>query len=615
MLLLYAGLASFSLRRESATFDETAHLPAGVSYLERFDFRMNPEHPPLAKAWAAVPIVLSGGPRVNDRGAAWERGDEWTFGFEMLNGPVESAERRDPADLLVPARSMMVVSGMLLGVAVFLWGRELWGDRGGLLALALFALSPTMLTHGRLVTTDLPAALGYVGVCHLAFRYWKRPSSARAAAVGAALGLSALVKFTTLALVAIVPVVLAIAWRTERRPWTNWLRGFALAALVAITTVWAGYGFRWAASPDPLYRLPWSAVEEHAEGSVGTRLAVALRDTHVVPEAFAYGIGYASTRAGARLAYLNGEESYVGWRSYFPVALALKTPPALFALAMWAAAFVWASRRDGPAWLFLVVPPVTYFAISVASNLNIGHRHLAPLEPFAFVACGALAPAVRSRTSRLALAATLVAYAGSAALATPGYLAYFNAFAGGKRGGPAHLVDSNADWGQDLPALRRWMEREGADRVALAYFGTADPRAYGIAYRKVRMVHDFRPHEGSAPPQPGEYLAISVTLLHGVYLDRDREFAESAVRRGTLARVAVDEWLALRDREVAANRDVPDLATWAVAQGRIDRDAADDALASTLWDLVRRIREGLVPVGYAGDSIRIYKLPEVMPPT
>ena len=45
---------AISLRLESATFDETAHLPAGYTYLDRFDFRLNPEHPPLFKAWAAL---------------------------------------------------------------------------------------------------------------------------------------------------------------------------------------------------------------------------------------------------------------------------------------------------------------------------------------------------------------------------------------------------------------------------------------------------------------------------------------------------------------------------------------------------------------------------------
>ena len=60
LLLLFFLAGANSLVRDSATFDETAHLPAGFSYLDRADFRMNPEHPPLSKAWAALPLWLAG---------------------------------------------------------------------------------------------------------------------------------------------------------------------------------------------------------------------------------------------------------------------------------------------------------------------------------------------------------------------------------------------------------------------------------------------------------------------------------------------------------------------------------------------------------------------------
>lgn len=49
LLLLMAILAGGAARRESITFDEIAHIGAGVSYLQKLDMRMNPEHPPLAK--------------------------------------------------------------------------------------------------------------------------------------------------------------------------------------------------------------------------------------------------------------------------------------------------------------------------------------------------------------------------------------------------------------------------------------------------------------------------------------------------------------------------------------------------------------------------------------
>src|SRR5205823_4435252 len=56
LLALLAVLAGGAARRESVTVDEVSHIGAGVSYLQRLDLRMNPEHPPLPKVLAAIPL-------------------------------------------------------------------------------------------------------------------------------------------------------------------------------------------------------------------------------------------------------------------------------------------------------------------------------------------------------------------------------------------------------------------------------------------------------------------------------------------------------------------------------------------------------------------------------
>ena len=58
-LLAIAFFLSFSqIKKESLTFDELAHIPAGYSYLTQQDYRINPEHPPLAKDLAALPLLF-----------------------------------------------------------------------------------------------------------------------------------------------------------------------------------------------------------------------------------------------------------------------------------------------------------------------------------------------------------------------------------------------------------------------------------------------------------------------------------------------------------------------------------------------------------------------------
>jgi hypothetical protein len=92
----------------------------------------------------------------------------------------------------------------------------------------------------------------------------------------------------------------------------------------------------------------------------------------------------------------------------------------------------------------------------------------------------------------------------------PYQLAYFNRFAGGPEAGARYLDDSNIDWGQDLPSLAGWQSEHGVRPLALWYFGTDDPAAYGIQSRPLS-------DEEVRQPQRAVY-AISVNNLIGLKL-------------------------------------------------------------------------------------------------
>jgi hypothetical protein len=223
----------------------------------------------------------------------------------------------------------------------------------------------------------------------------------------------------------------------------------------------------------------------------------------------------------------------------------------------------------------------------------------------------AIGPAATWLAQRGARAIAAVALTGSCfvscALATPRYLSYFNVAAGGPRGGAKHLVDSNIDWGQDLPRLKRWMDARRVKDIDLAYFGTADPHAYGIEFRKVALYMDFFPDLPVVGPQPGRYLAASVTFLEGIYLDADRAFATEIVRRGFVARSKIEEYLVDSRARRASGLPLVHVADWMAARGLIDaehRRAAEDVIPAA-W--LRQVRDTMTPVGWAGDSIAIYR--------
>ena len=64
----------------------------------------------------------------------------------------------------------MILFTVALGVLIFVIARKLFGARAAVFAVALFSFEPTVLAHGRVVQTDMPAAFGYL--LFLFVLYW-----------------------------------------------------------------------------------------------------------------------------------------------------------------------------------------------------------------------------------------------------------------------------------------------------------------------------------------------------------------------------------------------------------------------------------------------------------
>ncbi len=504
---LQAGLAVHAMRGNSATFDEGAHLPAGYTHLTLGDHRLNPEQPPLVKLLAAAPLLaLRPVVRTDDR--AWAEARQWEFGRRFLY-------RWNDADrLLFLGRLPIVALASFLLVAVFVEARRRFGAVAGAAALGLAALSPEVLAHGALVTTDLAFALFFFLSVVAFTRALESATPGRLAAAGLATGAAFATKFSAPILVPVLLLLGLLGGRVRR------LAGsLAVVGLSALLVVWASYGFRPALSPDPAVRAAGRApLDAPAEG---LQRAVALAgNAGLVPEDYARGLLFVMRHSEARPTFLLGELSDHGFPHYFLVTFLLKTPVPLLLLTL--LALFRAPRLDRRAAAFLWLPVLVYVVVTSTRGLQIGHRHLLPLYPFLFVAAGeALAwLSSRRRPVGLALAALLgLWYAGGTLLNHPHHLAYFNEIAGGPANGWRRLVDSNLDWGQDLKRLAAWMRANGVARIKLSYFGSADPSYYGIdaealpGYTSPHATHVVR------EIRPGDVVAVSATNLQGVYVD------------------------------------------------------------------------------------------------
>ena len=201
-------IALFSIKDDSLTMDELAHLPAGYSYLTQKDMRLNPEHPPLIKSLAAFPLLFIKDINFPSYIREWQEdvNGQWGFGNYFL------FQAGNPADKMIFwSRIPMILLLVLLGFYIFKWAKELFGQKAGLLSLFLFSFSPTFLAHGRLVTTDLGAAFGVVFASYYFLKALKDPQSKNIILAGIALGVAQLLKFSLILLLPLF-VFLAFIW-------------------------------------------------------------------------------------------------------------------------------------------------------------------------------------------------------------------------------------------------------------------------------------------------------------------------------------------------------------------------------------------------------------------
>ena len=219
--------------------------------------------------------------------------------------------------------------------------------------------------------------------------------------------------------------------------------------------------------------------------------------------------------------FLMGRVSQTGWWYYFPCAFAFKsTPVELLLTALLAVSLLislrapWSSfRQADPGLQSILVVSGVFLAMLLTARINIGHRYLVVLYPLLILAASdRLAGWLQARPWLFGvLGGLLLGGQGISNLAiAPHFLAYFNRFCGGPEQGWRLLVDSNIDWGQDLPALEQQLRSFADGPVALQYFGTARPEAYGIKADRIEKL--------SRPPDAYRTLAISASCLQGLYV-------------------------------------------------------------------------------------------------
>ncbi len=513
-------------RANSITWDEDDHIYAGYMSWKHGDFGLNPEHPPLVKLLAAVPLLNLSlkMPPLQNR----------SFKIEAFLDGKDFVFQNDADKILLRARMAASLLALLLAVLVFLAAQEMFGTGAAFIALALLTFDPTMLAHGAVVGTDIGCSCFMFASIYAFYRYVKAPSVTRLVVTGLAAGLALASKHST---ILIFPMLLLLATCEVLRsgnpneeygsvPRSKRAIRLAIALLVlgviSVGVLWSFYGFRYKARGEGQeLNPPLSEFVQRLSRPRDVRLLNTVASLHLLPESYIYGLADVRIMSDFYASYLFGKDYPKGVWYYFPAAFVIKSSLTfllMLSIAVWAIAS--GKLRAWREILYLTIPPAVYFAVAVGSGMNIGVRHILPVYVFLSVLIGGAAWKLveQNRLWLYAVVGLLIFQAISVTRTYPAYIAYANELWGGPSQTYKYLTDSNVDWAQQLKATKRYLDRRGVKDCWFVYFGegVVDTHYYGIPCKPLPTADSLWVNEpAEAPPAIDGPVLISAGDLSG----------------------------------------------------------------------------------------------------
>lgn len=446
----------------SITSDEIDHLHAAYRYWQCNDFGWNPEHPPLVKLVAGLPLQFM---KITDPlpqacGIMDNKADDFVVGHAFVFA--------NPEKMLTAARFGASLFAVLLLLTVWFVARKMFGPPVAVLCGVLVAFDPNFLAHGALVTTDIAAAFSVLLATYMLYRYVLEPNFTRLVALGLATGMAVCAKHSMIVLAVILPALLALdvlLFSSEGRG-RRLLRcagAMLLVGAIALTVLWAAYGFRYAARPGGA--AVWSPARlPYAHGTVPTKVIPQLERWHLMPQAYLAGLQDVLVESEiGRPSFLLGKRYRGSNWFYFPVASAIKFTLPVLLMAVISAFSLRFWRTKLRELVFLLFPLLAFLGFSMRSGLNIGIRHLLPVLPLLIVfgAAGTWSLLRERKWGIVAMSALLLFQVATSLHTYPNYLSYANELWGGRARLTVILRTPMSTGGR----RRRWLALTSTKRI------------------------------------------------------------------------------------------------------------------------------------------------------
>ena len=534
LLVIFFVQAVTSMLQKSPTADEAAHhIAPGYSFMKTRDFRLNSTGPPLMEELSAIPLLFMKDLKISIDHPSWAEIQRTEFSRQFLF--VDNVDKVDR--IVFWSRVPIVLTGVFLGFLVFLWSSRLYGFKSGVFALFLYAFSPTILAHTRLVTMDMGASCFIFLAVFCFYLYCKNPSFRNLIFSGVAFGLAQLSKYTAVYLYLLYLVFFLLIWFCSKRDFMvdykisrnikNFFFSIVFILLIGNFIVFCGYFFE-------MKPLLLNDID------VGEKIAffekfitrVFGNNSELLKEKF---ISFALNQSIPFSTYIMGflgasnqtlvEHKFVpmifgnynpdGWRYYYIIVFLLKTSFSVLILLVIAVLFSRGLKKDRMSELFITIPVILLMMLTMLSVLQLGVRYILPIYPFLFVYISKIANVniqdnkgfIQRRLVYILILFFGFCHLFSSVKVFPHYLPYFNILAGGPSNGYKYLTRVNSDLGQELKGLAKYLDRNDIRSVKISYWGFAPPEIYNINYLPINDKEKEMPEQ--------DVYAISVHQIDG----------------------------------------------------------------------------------------------------
>ena len=479
VLLLHASLLAWSALRISVAFDESAHLPAGLSYWRHAQFDIFSSTPPLPRLLGSWPALLLSPsiPDIDKFKTVPPEARPFLYAEMFLN-----ENRGQYRRIFLFSRLGIIVVSCIGCWLVYHWASRLYDPTAALIPAAAYALCPNIIAHGSIVGTDMPTAVAMTAALYAWWRFCSDQTIKRWVLATLLVALSMLCKQTAILLWG---GMLIMAWSLiprRRVAWSRFSMAYIGTVLATLILVNAGYLFQASFKPLAEYKFTSPRFQSLQARVPGLRLplpAPLVEGSDMISMEMQNGFS----------AYLLGEQYFGSKWYYFPIALLCKLPIATMMLLAWALLSIgqWlpprvtltnSERAVGVTCVFYLL-----FCMFLG-NMNVGVKYLLPIFPIAFLLLGRVGVVLKEHASnaRIGALAIVAALAIEVLAIAPRFMSFVNVAWGGPTRAYTVINDCNIDWGQSLIDLKSWMAESKVKRLQLCYFGMVDPTVYGIDY-------------------------------------------------------------------------------------------------------------------------------------